>query len=127
MSIAASSLTAENPWPGLATFEEADSAFFHGRGVEAAELLQLVQRETLTVLFGRSGLGKTSLLNAGLYPALREEDYLPVHIRLDHGDNALPLSRQVLNELHKTCEAWGVQASVPFDGQTNPPKLSFKL
>lgn len=117
MSIAASSLTAENPWPGLATFEEADSAFFHGRGVEAAELLQLVQRETLTVLFGRSGLGKTSLLNAGLYPALREEDYLPVHIRLDHGDNAPPLAQQVFNELHKACEAWGVQATVQNSAQ----------
>ncbi len=121
-----SSLNRDNPWPGLATFEEADSAFFHGRGVEAAELLQLVQRETLTVLFGRSGLGKTSLLNAGLYPALREEDYLPVHIRLDHGDNAPPLAQQVFNELRKACEAWGVQATVQnsalADAQTNSPE-----
>ena len=110
MSQAASTLNRDNPWPGLATFEEADSAFFHGRGAEAAELLQLVQRETLTVLFGRSGLGKTSLLNAGLYPALRELDYLPVHVRLDHGDHAPPLAQQVLNQLRNTCADWQVQA-----------------
>ena len=106
----ATSLNQENPWPGLATFEEADCAFFHGRTAETAQLLQLIQRETLTVLFGRSGLGKTSLLNAGVYPQLRELDFLPVHVRLDHGDHAPPLAQQVLNCLRSACADWQVQA-----------------
>ncbi|HEY2295223.1 MAG TPA: hypothetical protein VGM86_31355, partial [Thermoanaerobaculia bacterium] len=38
--------------------------YFHGRSAESDELLRLVRRELLTVLFGRSGLGKTSLLGA---------------------------------------------------------------
>lgn len=113
MSQPASSLNAENPWPGLATFEEADREFFRGRSFEAAQLFQLVQRETLTVLFGRSGLGKTSLLNAGLYPLLREQDFLPVHIRLDHSDKAAPLLQQVWQHLREACEAWAVQATLP--------------
>ena len=46
---------------------------FHGRDEEAAELARRVQRKNLTVLFGQSGLGKTSLLRAGLVPRLRGE------------------------------------------------------
>ena len=48
------------------------------------------KRDTLTLLYGVSGLGKTSLLQAGLFPALRAEDYLPVPIRLDYVDGAIP-------------------------------------
>ena len=59
-------LSPDNPWPGLDPFDETDQAYFHGRSAESGELLRLVRRELLTVLFGRSGLGKTSLLKAGL-------------------------------------------------------------
>ena len=48
--------------------------------------------KNLTVLFGQSGLGKSSLLQAGLFPRLRAERYLPVAIRLDHAATAPPLS-----------------------------------
>ena len=70
------SLDAENPWPGLMPFTEATRAFFHGRDAEAAELLRRVRRERLTILFGQSGLGKTSLLFAGLFPRLRTACWL---------------------------------------------------
>ena len=76
-------LDTENPWPGLMPFTEATQAYFHGRDAEAAELLRRVRRERLTILFGQSGLGKTSLLCAGLFPRLRAADFLPVYIRLD--------------------------------------------
>ena len=76
-------LDADNPWPGLMPFTEATQAFFHGRDAEAAELLRRVRRERLTILFGQSGLGKTSLLCAGLFPRLRAVDFLPVYLRLD--------------------------------------------
>ncbi|HYN21762.1 MAG TPA: hypothetical protein VE078_12430, partial [Thermoanaerobaculia bacterium] len=71
-------LSPDNPWPGLDPFDETDRAYFHGRTAESGDLLRLVRREPLTVLFGRSGLGKTSLLKAGLFPLLRAEDSLPV-------------------------------------------------
>jgi len=74
---------AANPWPGLASFREADQAFFHGREAESAELTRLVLRERLTVLFGLSGLGKSSLLAAGVFPRLRQQNVLPVPLRLD--------------------------------------------
>ncbi len=41
-------------------------------------------RDTLTVLFGQAGLGKTSLLQAGLFPQLRNEEFLPIYIRLKY-------------------------------------------
>ena len=64
-------LDAQNPWPGLAAYDEAASDFFHGRDTDAEELLRLVRLAPLTVLYGKSGLGKSSLLQAGLFPRLR--------------------------------------------------------
>ena len=49
---------APNPWPGLASYTEEDRHLFFGRGAEINEVTRLVGRETLTVLLGRSGLGK---------------------------------------------------------------------
>ncbi len=76
-------LVNERPWPGLDAFDEAGADFFHGRDRETAALARCVEDSPLTVLFGRSGLGKTSLLKAGLFPRLRKRGYLPVLVRLD--------------------------------------------
>ncbi len=76
----------ENPWLGLLAFREANQRFFFGRDEELDDLFRRVRRETLTVLYAQSGLGKTSLLQAGLFPRLREEGFLPVPIRLDYGE-----------------------------------------
>jgi hypothetical protein len=76
-------LDTQNPWPGLAAYDETARDFFHGRDADAEELLRLIQLAPLTVLYGKSGLGKSSLLQAGLFPRLRQAHYLPVYIRLD--------------------------------------------
>ncbi|HSB80469.1 MAG TPA: FHA domain-containing protein [Candidatus Methylomirabilis sp.] len=107
------SLSRDNPWPGLDPFDERDREYFHGRREESGELLRHVSRESLTVLFGRSGLGKTSLLKAGLFPLLRAEDYLPVYVRLDHASQAPPLRTQILDALRTTCDSDGVEAAEP--------------
>ena len=41
-----------------------------------------MQRKLLTVLFGQSGLGKTSILRAGLVPRLRGHGYCPIYVRI---------------------------------------------
>ena len=79
---------AQNPWPGLFWYTEEQAHLFFGREAETEELLRLIQRETLTVLFGRSGLGKTSLLRAGVFPRLRQEGCFPVVLRLDYSPQA---------------------------------------
>jgi hypothetical protein len=81
-------LDAENPWPGLAPYDEASSDFFRGRSREAIELLRMIRLAPLTALYGESGLGKTSLLQAGLFPLLRQQHYLPVHLHIDFSDKA---------------------------------------
>lgn len=108
-------IDAEHPWPGLMPFPEDAQAFFHGRDQETAEFLRLIKRETLTVLFGQSGLGKSSLLNAGLFPRLRKEDYFPVYIRLDMSEAAQPFSSQVKAAIRANCLAYQVDSPEPPD------------
>ena len=78
-----STVDSDTPWPGLLAFSEGDQEFFRGRRTETQDLFRLVMRERVSVLFGLSGLGKSSLLRAGLFPLLRQENVLPVYIRLD--------------------------------------------
>jgi len=85
----------EHPWLGLASYTEETRSYFHGRDEEAAELARRVQRKNLTVLFGQSGLGKTSLLRAGLVPRLRGEGYCPVYVRVDYSADSPPPSEQI--------------------------------
>ncbi len=95
-------VNADNPWPGLLAYGEADQAFFHGRQAETDALMRLVMRESLTVLFGVSGLGKSSLLQAGLFPCLRQQNILPIYIRLgfspDHTSPADQVKEAILSQ-----------------------------
>lgn len=84
----------ENPWPGLSAFDEAAQLFFNGRREESVALRRLVTQAPLTLLFAASGLGKTSLVQAGLFPLIRK-DTLPVYVRLDPRDTESPLMDQV--------------------------------
>jgi hypothetical protein len=86
---------AQNPWPGLFWYTEEQAHLFFGREAEIDELLRLIQRDTLTILFGRSGLGKTSLLRAGVFPKLRQAGCFPVVLRLDYGPQAASPVEQV--------------------------------
>ena len=88
-------LDKDNPWPGLESFAEDAHAFFFGRDREIKALRNHVMDAPVTVLYGRSGLGKTSLLKAGLFPALRDENYLPIHVRFDLKPNAERLTLQL--------------------------------
>ena len=92
-------LDRDNPWPGLDSYDESSYGFFSGRTAEARELLRRIVDEPVTVLFGKSGLGKTSLLKAGVFPALREKDLLPVFVRLQIRPGSEPLINQVRHAL----------------------------
>jgi len=59
-------------YPGVRPFEAADRALFFGRDRDIADLYELVRAEPLVVLFGKSGYGKSSLLNAGMLPLFSE-------------------------------------------------------
>jgi WD40 repeat protein len=67
------------PYRGLDAFREEDSAFFFGRGSAndpkspVGELVAKVREHPFVMVVGRSGTGKSSLVYAGLLPALRRE------------------------------------------------------
>ncbi|HET9190562.1 MAG TPA: hypothetical protein VFN69_08295 [Rudaea sp.] len=99
-------LDPENPWLGLFSYAEETRAYFHGRDEEAAELARRVQRKLLTVLFGQSGLGKTSLLRAGLVPRLRGAGFCPVYVRVDYAPESPSPSEQIKQAIFRaTAEA----------------------
>ncbi|MFD0684747.1 WD40 repeat domain-containing protein [Actinomadura fibrosa] len=70
------------PFPGLDAFTEDEAPVFFGREVQTAELTRRLhasgERSTdrFTVLVGASGSGKSSLVQAGLLPRLRERRWL---------------------------------------------------
>lgn len=109
---------AQHPWIGLASFTENDRGFFAGRGDEIEDLLRLVRRDTLTLLYGVSGLGKTSLVQAGLFPALRDENILPVPIRLDYLESARPLAFQIMDAIGAAARTARVEAPLPRPNET---------
>ncbi len=72
------------PFKFLDYFEDkqADSVRFAGREQDIAEVVSRALADRTFVLYGRSGLGKTSLLLAGVFPQFRERGYFPLHVRL---------------------------------------------
>ncbi len=112
-------LDSQNPWPGLTAFTESQHKFFYGREQESHELFSCVKRERLTVLFGKSGLGKTSLLQAGLFPQLRDADYLPVYVRLSYEDASAPFDTQLRSALTSAIEVANfAEVALPQEGES---------
>ncbi|MCG8464121.1 MAG: SUMF1/EgtB/PvdO family nonheme iron enzyme [Xanthomonadales bacterium] len=71
-------------YPGPRSFrdEESERRLFFGRDQAIESLTHRIRAARLVALFGKSGLGKTSLLQAGVYSKLRDEyDYLPIPVR----------------------------------------------
>ncbi len=67
----------EPPFKGLQYFDQADSNLFFGRELLTAKLVhRLSQTQFLSVIIGASGSGKSSLVRAGLIPALKKGDPL---------------------------------------------------
>ena len=109
-----------NPWLGLASFTEETRAFFYGRDEEVAELSRRVQRKLLTVLFGQSGLGKTSILRAGVVPRLRGQGYCPIYVRIDYGRESPEPAEQIKQAISRAARGSGewTQAGVAAPGET---------
>jgi hypothetical protein len=79
--------TINRRYPGVQPFKTEQANLFFGRGEDRDRLLNLILLEKLMVLFGKSGYGKSSLLNAGLIPDLEAENkqrkvnYIPISVR----------------------------------------------
>jgi WD40 repeat protein len=118
MSSALLHVDREHPWPALAAFREGDQSFFGGRDEEIEAIYRRIVSSRLTLLFGLSGLGKTSLLRAGLFPRLRREHYFPVYIRLSYGRDLASPVEQIKAEIAAQAKVSGVEAPAPRGGET---------
>lgn len=101
----------QNPWMGLAPYTEGTTLY--GRSEECLVLSEIIKNNVASIVFGKSGIGKSSLLSAGISPLLREEDYVPLRIRLVHNTEAT-----YVDQIKKTIKESIVcddqlQASVP--------------
>jgi hypothetical protein len=72
----------ERPFRGIYSFRYADRSVFFARARETIELVQLVSVYRGVLLYGNSGAGKSSLVNAGLIPAMEELGYTAERYRL---------------------------------------------
>jgi WD40 repeat protein len=95
------------PYVGLAPFEASHAEYYFGRGLDAANLADNVLVAPVTVLYGASGVGKTSLLNVGLRKALKTfgRDATLVLFRRWQGDQFRP------SLLREIASAAGIPAS----------------
>ncbi len=74
-----------NLWLGLESYQE--NQIIYGRNEEICDLSQRVLNDIDTVVYGKSGIGKTSIINAGILPVVRKNGIIPIVLRLDHSNN----------------------------------------
>lgn len=86
-------------YPGLRPFDSEEQQHFFGRNQEIEAVCRLLDLDKLLILHGASGMGKSSLINAGILPALsniRRWD-VPFHIvkvRFTNYDPSMARARQ---------------------------------
>ncbi len=106
-------LKENNPWLGLESYSINDAYRFYGRDNDIEIVSNAIYDNFITTIYGISGAGKTSLLNAGLTPALIENNYLPIRIRLNHSSDK-SYSMQVIDAITDAVDS--VNGEVEYDG-----------
>lgn len=86
----------ENPWLGLNSYTEGQHLY--GRDQETAELTDIILNNNAVVVYGKSGIGKSSLLRAGVFPELRKQDFVPIYVRLEHNTD-VSYTQQIENAI----------------------------
>jgi WD40 repeat protein len=81
-SEAVAAASQRSPYVGLIPYSEADAGFFFGRERDTRVIVANLRGSVLTLLYGASGVGKSSVLLAGVLPRLRDRE------RPQRGDDA---------------------------------------
>jgi hypothetical protein len=90
------------PYKELHPFEIGDAHIFFGREQAVATMIELIEHDRLTILHGDPGIGKTSLIRAGLIPRLLGGDHFPISVRVGPGDPVMALKRLLQRDLQQT-------------------------
>ena len=93
----------QNPWLGLSSYDEpvgtSNDRLFCGRDEETLEMVRLIDNNLFVTLYGSSGIGKTSLLRAGVIPILRRKGYFPLYVRLLEEPQDISYAEAIIQEL----------------------------
>ncbi|MBL7794793.1 MAG: SUMF1/EgtB/PvdO family nonheme iron enzyme [Saprospiraceae bacterium] len=119
-------------YPGVQPFSSDQQRIFFGRQEDTQRLLSLMLQERLCVLFGKSGHGKSSLLNAGIIPTLAEKGkkgnrrYVTVTVRFN---TWTPQDTQTLYDkfvfhLNKSLSQSPEVAASRFDSAQRPTEIA---
>ncbi len=116
-----------SPFKFLDAYGSGDASIFFGRQREIDALYDLLTGAKLVVVYGASGIGKTSLIQCGLQSRYRDVDWLPVWVRRD-GDINVALRQRLAEAADKPvapdAEIVGAVRSV-FRRTLRPPYLIF--
>ncbi|MFT6992524.1 MAG: DNA-binding winged helix-turn-helix (wHTH) protein/tetratricopeptide (TPR) repeat protein [Paraglaciecola sp.] len=114
-----------SPFPGLVAFEGKDAQVFFGRNTQISTLLerlsnQISAKHTFCLILGPSGTGKSSLVNAGLLPALTSKNgYNGIgvisHTSIDFADISL---ERLFIDLASAMLDWDVNDQPVFAGMS---------
>src|SRR6185295_9482979 len=106
------------PYKGLQPYTEQDRAFFFGRERDQRIIISNLFAAPLTVFYGASGVGKSSVLLAGAVPQLKHERNLTVVVFRNWQDPAFlsQLRQETLEAASKTAnKELNIDLSLSFD------------
>ncbi len=110
---------------GFDSFTEADKEVFsllqRQADIDATTKAILKDKYRWIFLLGESGVGKSSLVSAGVIPALKEQGILPVKIDMTDDQPALALATQLTAAFEGTTEEASQQLSTFFKTHTDEP------
>lgn len=123
------SATPSSPYRGIHPFRYVDQQFFIGREKTVEALLAKVLIYRVVLLFGESGTGKSSVINAGLIPKLEEKGFYAERLRVrPFADKPIFIERISTGQQ----EAGPFLPSLfsqnrPGESTVEPPSLSYRL
>ena len=89
------------PYVGLVPFTEADAPYFFGRETEQRIIASNLMASRLTLLYGASGVGKSSVLRAGVAYDLQQQGHAVVVFAEWHTDPLPALRNAIAEEVNR--------------------------
>lgn len=91
----------ENPWKGLDSYSDSDNSIYFGRKNETITFVDTIFNNRFAILYGPSGVGKSSLLNAGVKPVLSEKNFFVTMVSMRQLDlnSDISVASQILSKI----------------------------
>lgn len=105
------------PYPGLEAFTADNRHYFFGRGRDTQLLISNLYASSLTVVYGSSGVGKTSVILAGVVPEVEREGdaVILVHRTWQDAARARSLGARMAHAVARRMGEPAIEADAPLD------------